>query len=55
MISLKMDVEQVEAIEAFSALKQSITHHLILEADRLHCPVTDQLVINHMWSDIKMW
>ncbi len=43
MAFLKMDAEQV-----FSALKQSITLHIILESDRLGCPAMDQHVINHI-------
>ena len=41
-----MDVKQVEAIKAFSALRQEITRHLLIQADRLNCPATDWWVIN---------
>ncbi len=43
-----MEVQQVEDIEAYSALKQSIIRHLYLESDRLGCPATDQWVINYI-------
>ncbi len=41
-----MDVQQVEAIEAFSTPRQETTRHLLLQADRLNCPATDWRVIN---------
>ena len=40
----------VELIEAFSALKQSVTHHLMAEVDQLNVPATDHRVISQIIS-----
>ncbi len=40
-----MDVSELEAIDAFSALKQEISRHLLIDAERLHLPCDHPRVI----------